>query len=61
MNALDKVLLSIERLLRNSGHSDWNITSVVCESRMYCYKTVGGKIGVVDISFIDQRVSCLQY
>lgn len=51
----DKVLLSIESLLRVSGKDSWNVVSVVAEANKYCYKTFDGSIGVVDMAFINDR------
>ena len=45
-----KVHRAIERLL------DSHVVSVVNEASRYCYKTVDGVIGVVDMSFINDRV-----
>jgi len=45
-----KIHRAIERLL------DSHVVSVVCEASRYCYKTVHGAIGVVDQSFINDRV-----
>lgn len=46
-----KVHRAIERLL------DSHVVSVVSEASRYCYKTVEGTIGVVDMAFINDRVS----
>ena len=51
----DKVFLSIESLLRSSGHCG-QLVSVVDEANKYCYKTLDGKIGTVDKSFIHDRI-----
>jgi hypothetical protein len=51
----DKVFLSIQSLLRSSGHCG-QLVSVVDEANKYCYKTVDGKIGVVDKYFIHDRI-----
>lgn len=45
-----KVYRAIERLL------DSHVVSVVNEASRYCYKTVDGVIGAVDMSFINDRV-----
>lgn len=50
MNQDAKVHRAVERLL------DSHVVSVYSESRNYCYKTFTGKIGVVDIDFINDRV-----
>ena len=57
----DKVFLAIERLLRTSGHQEWNLAGVVDEARKYCYKTVAGTIGTVDKSFIQDRINAGLY
>lgn len=53
----DKIHLAIERLLRTSGNTNWNIVSVVHEAKKYCYKTFSGEIGVVDKDFIHDRIN----
>lgn len=55
----DKVFLSIESLLRSSGHRCRQLVSVVSEANKYCYKTFDGVIGVVDQKFIHERISTL--
>ena len=52
----DKIVISIEQLLRTSGYSG-QLVSVVDEANKYCYKTFDGKIGTVDKSFILDRIN----
>jgi hypothetical protein len=57
----DKVFKAIERLLKSSNIAEWNIVSVVCEAKKYCFKKLSGEIGTVDISFIDDRINAGLY
>ncbi len=51
----DQIFLAVEKLLRSSGHCG-QLVSVVSEASKYCYKTVDGKIGVVDQHFIHELI-----
>lgn len=57
----DVIQKAIERLLKTSGYSSWNIVSVVDEANKYCYKTVDGTIGTVRKDFLQDRINSKLY